>query len=82
MSCVQKISCELADNKEVYRPGEAVSGQWIVTVGETFRVTGIGIKLVGMVYVKWSEGLSHRANIARDVVTNQRIYVLENVSCE
>ena len=82
MSCIQKVSCELTDNREVYRAGEAVSGLWVVSAGEPFRVTGIGIKLVGMVYVKWSEGLTVRSNTSRDIITNQRIDVLEHVNCK
>ena len=83
MSCIQQVRCELTDNKEVYRSGETVSGQWNVTVDRTFRVTGIMIKLVGMIYVKWNDGLGLlRDNIPRGVITNQRLDVLENVNCE
>ena len=82
MSRVQKVSCELADDREVYMPGEAVNGQWIVTVGESIQVTGIGISFVGMTYVKWNEGLSVRANRSRDVITNQWTDVLEEINCE
>ena len=83
MHCIQQAGCELADNREVYRSGETVSGQWNVTVDRTFRVTGIVIKLVGMIYVKWNDGLGLlRDNISRGVITNQRLDVLENVNCE
>ena len=63
-------------------PGEAVNGQWVVTVGESIHVTGIKISFVGMTYVKWSEGLSVRANRSRDVITNHRTDVLEEINCE
>ena len=82
MSRVQKVSCELADDREVYMPGKAVNGQWVVTVGESFQVTGIRISFVGMMYVKWSEELSVRANRSRDVIANQRTDVLAEVNCE
>ena len=82
MSRVQKVSCELADDREVYMPGEAVNGQWVVTVGESIQVTGIRISFVGMTYVKWSEDLSVRANRSRDVITNQWTVVLQDVNCE
>ena len=82
MSRVQKVSCELADDREVYMPGEAVNGQWVVTVGEFIQVTGIRISFVGITYVKWSEGLSVRANRSRDVITNQWTDVLEEVNCK
>ena len=82
MSRVQKVSCELADDREVYMPGEVVNGQWVVTVGESFQVTGIRISFVGMTYVKWSEGLSVRDNRSRDVITNHRTDDLEEVNCK
>ena len=63
-------------------PGEAVNGQWVVTVGESIQVTGIRISFVGMVFVKWSEGLSVRANRSRGVITNQCTDVLEEINCE
>ena len=55
MPKLQDIVCHLDGDKELYKPGDSVSGCWTVTIGESFRVRGIRTALLGVACTRWSD---------------------------
>lgn len=54
MPKIHGITYSLDGDKQVYRPGETVSGCWTVDLGEWFSVRGIRTALHGAAYTRWS----------------------------
>ena len=55
MPKLQDIVCRLDGEKEIYKPGDSVSGCWTVTIGESFGVRGIRTALLGVACTRWSD---------------------------
>lgn len=53
MPKIHGITYRLDGDKQVYRPGEIVSGTWTVDLGESFTIRGIRTSLEGMAYTRW-----------------------------
>ena len=54
MPKVKGITYSLDGNREVYYPGDIVSGCWTLDLGEPFSVRGIRTALHGAVYTRWT----------------------------
>lgn len=54
MPKIHGITYSLDGDKQVYKPGDTVSGYWTVDLGESFSVRGIRTALHGAAYTRWS----------------------------
>ena len=72
MPTVNGILVGLDGDREVYRPGDTVSGWWTVDLGESFSVRGIRTALQGAAYTRW-QPLSTRKDpkISYENITTQ-----------
>lgn len=53
MPKINSITYTLDGGKQVYRPGDTVSGSWTIDLGESFTVRGIRLALEGVTYTRW-----------------------------
>ena len=53
MPTINTIAVSLDGGREVYRPGEVVSGCWTLDLGEALTVRGIRTYLHGAAYTRW-----------------------------
>ena len=54
MPKVQSITYSLESPREVYKPGDTVSGYWTLDLGESFSVRGIRTALIGAAFTRWT----------------------------
>ena len=72
MPKIQRITYSLDGDREVYKPGDTVSGCWNVDLGESFSVRGIRTALLGAAYTRW-DAIDPKKNdkISHEKITTQ-----------
>ena len=72
MPKIHGIKYNLDGDKQVYRPGETVSGTWTVEIGEAFTIRGIRTSLEGMAYTRWDNTNPKKDDkISKENITRQ-----------
>ena len=72
MPKIHGITYSLDGDKQVYRPGDTVSGTWTADLGESFTIRGIRTSLEGMAYTRWSPiEVKKDDKISKESITSQ-----------
>ncbi|XP_046572095.1 arrestin domain-containing protein 3-like isoform X2 [Haliotis rubra] len=74
MSTFQTCAVLLDGGKEVYRPGEPVTGELVLDVTENVTVKGVRVYLYGQTLVKWDEYSSSTVGGTKDYVAREKYF--------
>ena len=72
MPTINAIAVSLDGNREVYRPGDIVSGWWNLDLGKDLTARGIRTYLQGAAYTRWRPfDVRKQDRIGYELITKQ-----------